>query len=120
MSRIAPLEPPYDVDIKAQFDRIMRGAAPLMLFTTVMAEGLILSAIGTLCGIIAGHGLAYAVAAGIRSLNGLVLPPTLLALQISDLTILCVGLFIGLAAGIVPSLAAGRTDIAALLARGRG
>ena len=32
MSRIAPLEPPYDVDIKAQFDRIMRGAAPLMLF----------------------------------------------------------------------------------------
>jgi alkylhydroperoxidase family enzyme len=32
MSRIAPLEPPYAPDIKEQFDRIMRGAPPLMLF----------------------------------------------------------------------------------------
>ncbi len=96
------------------------GAAPLMLFTTVMAEGIILSAAGTVCGIIAGHGLAYGVAASIRSLNGLVLPSNLIAPQPSDGVILLVGLFIGFAAGIVPSLAAGRTDIAALLARGRG
>jgi alkylhydroperoxidase family enzyme len=32
MSRIAPLAPPYAPDIQAQFDRIMRGAPPLMLF----------------------------------------------------------------------------------------
>src|ERR1041384_5759295 len=32
MSRIAPLEPPYAPDIAAQFDRIMRGAPPLVLF----------------------------------------------------------------------------------------
>ena len=32
MSRIAPLEPPYAPDIQAQFDRIMRGAPPLVLF----------------------------------------------------------------------------------------
>jgi alkylhydroperoxidase family enzyme len=32
MSRIAPLQPPYAPDIKEQFDRIMRGAPPLMLF----------------------------------------------------------------------------------------
>ena len=32
MSRIAPLEPPYAPEIKEQFDRIMRGAPPLMLF----------------------------------------------------------------------------------------
>src|ERR1700751_2886821 len=32
MPRIAPLEPPYPPDIAAQFDRIMRGAPPLMLF----------------------------------------------------------------------------------------
>jgi alkylhydroperoxidase family enzyme len=37
MSRIAPLEPPYAPDIKGQFDRIMRGAPPLMLFR-VMAS----------------------------------------------------------------------------------
>ena len=31
MSRIAPLQPPY-ARIQAQFDRIMRGAPPLVLF----------------------------------------------------------------------------------------
>lgn len=32
MSRIAPLDPPYPPEIQGQFDRIMRGAPPLMLF----------------------------------------------------------------------------------------
>jgi alkylhydroperoxidase family enzyme len=32
MSRLAPLQPPYAPDIKEQFDRIMRGAPPLILF----------------------------------------------------------------------------------------
>src|ERR1700753_3807221 len=35
MSRIASLEPPYPPEIQAQFDRIMRGAPPLMLFRVV-------------------------------------------------------------------------------------
>lgn len=35
MSRIAPLEPPYDVDIQVQFDRIMHGGPPLMLFRVI-------------------------------------------------------------------------------------
>ena len=35
MSRIAPLEPPYDVEIQQQFDRIMHGAPPLMLFRVI-------------------------------------------------------------------------------------
>jgi alkylhydroperoxidase family enzyme len=35
MSRIAPLEPPYESEIQAQFDRIMRGAPPLMLFRVI-------------------------------------------------------------------------------------
>jgi alkylhydroperoxidase family enzyme len=34
-SRIAPLDPPYAPEIQAQFDRIMRGAPPLMLFRVV-------------------------------------------------------------------------------------
>jgi alkylhydroperoxidase family enzyme len=37
MSRIAPLEPPYEAEIQSQFDRVMRGAQPLMLFR-VMAS----------------------------------------------------------------------------------
>jgi alkylhydroperoxidase family enzyme len=32
MSRIAPLQPPYAPEIQTQFDAIMRGAPPLMLF----------------------------------------------------------------------------------------
>jgi alkylhydroperoxidase family enzyme len=32
MSRLAPLPPPYAPDIQQQFDRIMRGAPPLILF----------------------------------------------------------------------------------------
>lgn len=35
MSRMAPLEPPYASDVQQQFDRIMRGAPPLMLFRVV-------------------------------------------------------------------------------------
>jgi alkylhydroperoxidase family enzyme len=35
MSRIAPLEPPYAGEIQEQFDRVMRGAPPLMLFRVI-------------------------------------------------------------------------------------
>ena len=35
MSRIAALQPPYAPDIQQQFDRIMRGAPPLMLFRVI-------------------------------------------------------------------------------------
>lgn len=35
MSRLAPLAPPYAPEIREQFDRIMRGAPPLVLFRTI-------------------------------------------------------------------------------------
>jgi alkylhydroperoxidase family enzyme len=38
MSRIAPLAPPYAPEIQGQFDRIMRGAPPLMLFRVVASN----------------------------------------------------------------------------------
>ena len=38
MSRIAPLEPPYAPEIQQQFDRIMRGAPPLVLFRVVASS----------------------------------------------------------------------------------
>src|SRR6476659_8368977 len=34
-SRIAPIEAPYPAEIQAEFDKIMRGAPPLLLFRTV-------------------------------------------------------------------------------------
>ncbi|HET7887942.1 MAG TPA: carboxymuconolactone decarboxylase family protein [Bradyrhizobium sp.] len=38
MSRIAPLEPPYAPEIQGQFDHIMRGAPPLMLFRVIASQ----------------------------------------------------------------------------------
>jgi alkylhydroperoxidase family enzyme len=38
MSRIAPLQSPYAPDIQVQFDRIMRGAPPLMLFRVIASN----------------------------------------------------------------------------------
>jgi alkylhydroperoxidase family enzyme len=38
MSRIAPLQPPYAPEIKEVFDRIMRGAPPLMLFRVMASQ----------------------------------------------------------------------------------
>src|SRR4249919_1997690 len=34
-ARITPIEPPYPADVQAEFDKIMRGAPPLLLFRTV-------------------------------------------------------------------------------------
>jgi alkylhydroperoxidase family enzyme len=36
--RIAPREPPYPPDIQEQFDRIMRGAPPIVLFRVVASQ----------------------------------------------------------------------------------
>jgi alkylhydroperoxidase family enzyme len=33
--RITPIDPPYPADVQAEFDKIMRGAPPLLLFRTV-------------------------------------------------------------------------------------
>ncbi len=38
MSRIAPLSPPYAPDIQLQFERIMRGAPPLLLFRVMAGQ----------------------------------------------------------------------------------
>ena len=38
MSRLAPLSPPYPPEIQEQFDRVMRGAPPLVLFRVMAAQ----------------------------------------------------------------------------------
>jgi alkylhydroperoxidase family enzyme len=38
LSRIAPLSPPYAPEIAEQFDRIMRGAPPLLLFRVMAGQ----------------------------------------------------------------------------------
>jgi alkylhydroperoxidase family enzyme len=39
MTRIPPLEPPYPVDIQADFEQVMRGKPPLLLFRTIGRSG---------------------------------------------------------------------------------
>lgn len=95
------------------------GAAPSRLFATVMAEGLVLSGIGAVLGILSGHIIAFAVASSVDSLRGIVLPASLLMVQPLDAGLLALGLIAGLLASLVPAMSAGKTDIAGLLARGR-
>ena len=38
MSRLAPLSPPYPPEIQQHFDRIMRGAPPLLLFRVMASQ----------------------------------------------------------------------------------
>src|SRR5690242_13907880 len=38
MSRIAPLDPPYAPELQHHFDRIMKGAPPLVLFRTIASS----------------------------------------------------------------------------------
>src|SRR5260370_33906144 len=38
MSRLAPLSPPYSPEIQQHFDRVMRGAPPLLLFRVMAAQ----------------------------------------------------------------------------------
>lgn len=95
------------------------GAAPRRLFTTVMAEALLISGVGAVVGIILGHIVAYVALVTIDSLRGLVLPETLLLPQVMDAGFLLLGLAAGVLAAIAPSVNAARTDIAGLLARGR-
>jgi len=38
MSRIVPLSPPYAPDIQDQFDKVMRGAPPLLLFRVMAGQ----------------------------------------------------------------------------------
>src|SRR5947209_19809107 len=35
LARIAPIDPPYPQDVQAEFDKLMRGDPPLLLFRTV-------------------------------------------------------------------------------------
>lgn len=38
MSRLAPLSPPYAPDVQEQFDKVMRGAPPLLLFRVMAGQ----------------------------------------------------------------------------------
>src|SRR5207248_10626252 len=41
--RIVPLDPPYPADLQSDFDKLMRGAPPLLLFRTMARNPRVLS-----------------------------------------------------------------------------
>ncbi len=94
------------------------GASPGKLFATIMGEGVILALVGSVLGIVAGHGLAMLIAENIPTLKGMA-GGDFLALHPQDGVFLLVGLITGIVASLVPAIVASKADIAALLARGR-
>lgn len=95
------------------------GAAPSLLAGTVMIEGLILSFLGALAGVILGHGIAYFIALSLPALHSLFLPASLLSAHHADIVFIAIGTVCGALAGIVPCWQAARTDAATILATGR-
>ncbi|MDF1749884.1 MAG: ABC transporter permease [Alphaproteobacteria bacterium] len=94
------------------------GASPGKLLLTVLAEGVLLSGVGTVIGLGIGHGVGYIAALNIDTLQGIVLPSTFLQVHVLDGVFLILGLMIGVIASLIPAISAARTDIAALLAKG--
>lgn len=95
------------------------GATPQRLANTVIAEALLISSSGAVIGVLAGHVFAYMLVLSMDNLHRLTLPGSLLIPHIMDGAFIILGLGVGLLASLVPSLTAARTDIAALLAKGR-
>ena len=95
------------------------GATPRRLAATVLAEAFLIAGFGAVMGVVCGHLVAYGTVLSIDSLQGIVLPHAVLQPQIMDAGFILIGLLAGLLASLAPSLTAARTDIAALLAKGR-
>jgi putative ABC transport system permease protein len=95
------------------------GASPEHLFTTVMAEALVIGTTGTLLGLVAGHALAWQAAEKIPSLQGFIAPEVFLHAGPLDGRLFLLGLGASLLTALVPAISAARTDITGLLARGR-
>jgi putative ABC transport system permease protein len=98
--------------------RVM-GASPALLAATVIFEGALLAGTGAVLGVAAGHGLALLAVYMIDGLHGVVLPSQLTLLQAQDAWLVLIGAGAGVAAGLLPAMAAAKTDIALLLAKGR-
>ena len=105
----------YDLGVMRVF-----GASPRRIFGSVMAEGALLALAGTICGLAAGHMLAYCLARHVAGLNNFILAGDLLRIGAMDGLLLLAGLLVGMVAALIPAVSAMRLDVALLLSRGRG
>ena len=94
------------------------GATPTTLFLTLMIEGLLVAAIGTAVGIVAGHGMAYSLTTLLGSFEGIIIKTDLLMPTSFDLILLVTGCGAGMLAAFPAAISAAKTDIARLLVKG--
>jgi len=96
--------------------RVM-GASPWTLFAQILLEGLLLTSMGAVLGLLLGHGIAAALAlsfpwAETLGLSGLTWVGT-------EFLVVGLALAVGLVAALIPAIQAYRIDIALTLASGR-
>lgn len=107
--------------VTRQYDlAVMRvlGASPLIIFSIVLFEGILIGFLGALGGVFMGHLIAYMAVINIPSLEAMTIPKDILKPQIQDLYFLGLGLLSGCFAALLPAYKSLRIDIAALLAKG--
>ena len=92
------------------------GASPARLFGLLLAEGMLLAFVGTLLGLVLGHGFASALGALLDAEQPY--PVTGLAFHFEEFWLVGVALVVGAAAALLPAWRAYRTDVARILARG--
>ncbi len=95
------------------------GASPWKMASIVILEGILLALVGTIAGLIAGHGLAYAALETFGGLKSIMDPSFFLMPSMIDGMLLLCGLLCGFLGGILPMVLALRTDVTNLLSRGR-
>lgn len=91
------------------------GASPFKLFSTLIAQGVLISGIGTFIGIIAGHIFAYSLVGLLGSFEGIIMKADLLTFHSMDFSFLAIGCMVGVIAALPAAISAARTDIAKLL-----
>ncbi|MFN0257806.1 ABC transporter permease [Pedobacter ureilyticus] len=95
---------------------IMRtlGASKGKLFSLIILEGLILTLIGTIIGVVLGHSILYLIGnyqeSSQAKMNGLLFIK-------EEFYLLVAGLFIGMVASIIPAIQAYRSNISKILAK---
>lgn len=95
---------------------IMRsmGATPGRLLTQVLCEGLLITAAGTVLGLVAGHGVTQIISLSVAQARDMHL--TGLVFSIEEVYIVLAAAVIGAIASLLPAIQAYRTDITSLLA----
>lgn len=94
------------------------GASRKQLFAVVIFEGVLLSLIGALLGILLGHAVGWSMANLSKYTSSLLNSQDFLSLGHMDAYLLILSIGIGILSAIWPAIKASQTDIATLLAKG--